>query len=70
MFTRAFWAATFEAAVASAATAFAGSLVLTTTPTWKNFLPAAIAAGMAGLYTFVKAFGVVQSTKSARGSVR
>ena len=68
MFTKAFWVSTFEAVLASAAAAFAGSLVLTTTPTLKNFIAGLVAGGLAGLYTFTKALGASQTAKAAKAA--
>lgn len=48
------------AAIAS----FAASNVFTSPPSGKNFIAAAIAAGMAALYTFIKQIGGAQAVKS------
>jgi len=65
LFTKKFWVKAFESAVVTGLAAFAASGVFTTTPTVKGVIAAATAAGMAALYTFVKALGGVQAAKAA-----
>jgi predicted transcriptional regulator len=64
LFTKSFWATAFENAVVAGAAAFAGSGLFTTPPHPRNFAAAGIAAGMAALYSFVKALGGVQSVNA------
>ncbi len=46
-----------ESSIATGLSAFAGALVITTTPTLKDLAAAAVAAGVAALYTFSKGLG-------------
>lgn len=64
IFTRAFWASAAEKAIVTGASTFAGSLVLTTTPSWKGLVAAGTAAGMAALYAFVRQLSAVQTTNA------
>jgi hypothetical protein len=64
LWTWAFLAQAAENSVAAGSAAFAGSLILTTTPTVKGLIGAAAAAGIVALYTFTKALGGVQTTKA------
>lgn len=64
IFTKQFWANAAEKAVVAGAGAFTGSLVLTTTPTWKGLVAAGTAAGMAALYAFVRQLQAVQTTNA------
>lgn len=68
MLTKAFWIKAAEASLLSAASAFTGSLTLTTVPTWKDVLAAAVAGGLAALYTLVKQFGVTQTLNQLKQS--
>jgi len=62
MFTKAFILGALENAVVAGAAAFTGSLSLTSgQPTAKGVVAAATAAGIAALYSFVKALGAKQS---------
>jgi uncharacterized protein (DUF697 family) len=64
LWTWAFIAQTAENSVAAGSAAFAGSLVLTTTPTVKGLIGSAVAASVVALYTFTKALGGFQATKA------
>lgn len=66
MFTKAFWVATLEATVVAFATAFAGSLVVTTTPSVKGLLAALVAGGVGAIYAFVKQVGSVQTVNALK----
>lgn len=61
LWTRSFLLGSFENAVTTGLSTFAGSLVLTTTPTVKDVIAAATAAGIAVAYTFAKNLGGVQA---------
>lgn len=63
--TRQFWITTLEAALATFGTTLAASLSLTSgIPTWHGALAAAISAGLAALYVFIKAFGSAQTVNA------
>jgi hypothetical protein len=64
MFSISFWKTAAENALTAGASAFTGSLVLTTTPTLKGLEAAAVAAGVGALYAFVKQVGGVQATSA------
>ena len=46
-----------ESAIATGLSTFAGALVITTTPTGKDVVAAAVAAGISVLYVFAKGLG-------------
>ncbi len=69
IFTKSFWVTTLEVVVVAFASTFAGSLVITTTPSVHGLLAAAVAGGVAGLYAFTKQFGGAAATKSATNKV-
>ena len=65
IFSKAFWTSTAEAVVVSAGAAFTGSLTFTNgVPSLKSLAVAGIAAGMAALYTVVKAVGGQQAVSN------
>lgn len=68
LFTKAFWVTALENSLVTGASTFAGSLVLTTTPTLKGLVAAASTGGMAALYTFVKQVGAVQAANATANS--
>ncbi len=59
-----------ENAIATGLSTFAGSLVITTTPTVKDVEAAAVAAGIAALYTFSKGLGATQKAKNSLNAPR
>lgn len=65
LFTKSFWVKAFESAIITGAATFAASGIFTTTPTVKGVIAAGTAAGMAALYTFIKALGGVQATNAS-----
>lgn len=68
MFSKKFWITTLEVTVAAGGSAFAGTLVLTTTPSWKGVLASAVAAGVAAIYAFAKQLGSVQALNALKQS--
>ena len=65
MFTQAFIITALETALVAGVTAFTGALAVTTgTPSLRDLEAAGVAAGMAALYSFIKAFGVTQDAKA------
>lgn len=70
LWTKAFVVAALENAITTGLSTFAGSLVITTTPTLKDVAAAGIAGGIAVAYTFAKNLGAVQTvnglTKAAK----
>jgi len=66
IFTKKFWATTLEAVIATAASTFAGSLVITSTPTLKGLIAALTASGISALYVFAKALGGSQAVAATK----
>ena len=64
MWTWQFVVTAAENAITTGLATFAGSLVITTTPTLKDFEAALVAGGIATLYTFSKNLGANQAAKS------
>ena len=65
MWTNVFLLTAAENAVTTGLSAFAGSLVITTTPTLKDLAAAGIAGGIAVIYAFAKNLGGVQAIDDA-----
>ncbi len=70
LFTVAFWKTAAENAIVTGLAAFAASGVFTTTPSTKGVVAAAVAAGMAALYTFVKQLGGAQAARAQAAALR
>jgi hypothetical protein len=70
LFSKAFWAQTLELVVAAFASTFGASLYLTTTPTLNGLASAAIAGGIAALYSLSKQLGAVQAVNSLVGRAK
>ena len=62
MFTLAFWKTALEHSLVAGGSAFAGAMVWSTTPDWKDLQAALVAAGLGALYAFVKQLGGIQAT--------
>lgn len=65
LWTLSFFIASLENALTTGLSTFAGSLVLTTTPTVKDVIAASVAGGIAVAYTFAKNLGGVQAVKAS-----
>jgi hypothetical protein len=71
MFNKAFWTKTLEATLATFASTFAASGVFTGgVPTEHTWIASGVAAGIAALYTFVKAFAGNQAVTEYAGTVK
>lgn len=69
LWTKAFVLSAAENAITTGLSTFAGALVITTTPTWKDVVAAATSAGIAIVWTFAKNLGAVQTATAAKASV-
>lgn len=69
MWTWAFVLEAFENAVLTGLSTFAGSLVITTTPTWKDVAASGTSAGIAAIWTFAKNLGASQLVKSGKATL-
>ena len=69
MWTWQFVVTAAENAITTGLATFAGSLVITTTPTLKDFEAAATAGGIAFLYTFAKNLGASQLVNTGKATL-
>lgn len=68
LFTLKFWSTAFETILVTALASFAGSQIFVTGLTWKNFAAAGLAALAAGLASFLKQLGGVQTLNATKGA--
>ena len=69
MWTWQFVATAVEHSVVTGLSTFAGTLVLTTTPTWKDVAAAGTAAGIAFVYSLSKNLGATQLVASGKATL-